>query len=483
MWSAEQEAVIDNSVSGKGHSVALARAGSGKTKTLVEVASRIEKARPLMVAFNKKIADELKDKAPRNARVSTLHSYGYRQVRRALGNIELDRKGKPKIYRLMSDNLPSTQNLSYDVRLDLAKAVSLAKSSLLFKPHDIDALIDSHDLDFGTTPMEREAFVKYVIDLLTLSKDDLTEVNFDDMVWLPLVLELPCEAFKRVLIDETQDLSTGQIELAKRACSPKGRITAFGDDRQCIYRFSGASLTGLEGLIQGLDAEVFLMSRTYRCGKAIVEAARAFVPDFVADESCPDGHVRRTSRASLLNEAQPGDFVLSRTNAPLVGLCLKMLLARKPAAVLGKALGKGLTKLVKQSKAETVPLLLKWVEDWEQSEIERLRAKKRSTTLARDKAECLREIMAGAQSVGEVHARIEKFFVDDERYNCVLLSTVHKAKGMERDRVFMLEDSFKRPSYRTLTAEDEVVEQNLRYVAITRAREELIFVDGAVDER
>ena len=64
----------------------------------------------------------------------------------------------------------------------------------------------------------------------------------------------------------------------------------------------------------------------------------------------------------------------------------------------------------------------------------------------------------------------------------VTLSTIHKAKGMEWSRVYFL-DSWRLPSkFARIAAEDgnpEALRQenNLSYVAITRAKHELIYID------
>ena len=64
-------------------------------------------------------------------------------------------------------------------------------------------------------------------------------IDFDDMIWLPVVLDLPQRKFDRVFIDECQDLNRSQIELSLRAVKPDGRILAVGDPHQAIYSFRG----------------------------------------------------------------------------------------------------------------------------------------------------------------------------------------------------------------------------------------------------
>lgn len=60
-----------------------------------------------------------------------------------------------------------------------------------------------------------------------------------------------------------------------------------------------------------------------------------------------------------------------------------------------------------------------------------------------------------------------------------MLSTIHKAKGLEAERVFILKpDLMPHPKAKRGWEIDQ--ENNLRYVAITRSKRELYLVNGGV---
>ena len=85
-WSNYQKAIFRDINSGKGHTVVIARAGSGKTSTIVEGFKYLPKGKKtLMVAFNKAIAEELKQRAPSYVDIMTLHSLGFRAIKQAFG--------------------------------------------------------------------------------------------------------------------------------------------------------------------------------------------------------------------------------------------------------------------------------------------------------------------------------------------------------------------------------------------------------------
>src|SRR5208282_5153522 len=86
-WSLFQKDIFRDIAKGLGHTVVIARAGSGKTSTIVEGFKYLPKnKKTLMVAFNKAIADELKGRAPSYVDVMTLHSLGFRAIKQSFGN-------------------------------------------------------------------------------------------------------------------------------------------------------------------------------------------------------------------------------------------------------------------------------------------------------------------------------------------------------------------------------------------------------------
>jgi DNA helicase-2/ATP-dependent DNA helicase PcrA len=456
-WSIYQQAIFRDVAEGTGNVLVLARAGTGKTTTIVEALRHIPAGKTaLLVAFNKSIATELEARAPQGVAVKTLHAFGFAALRNAF-RTAMDTNKVERIARsLFGTNLPGA------VLGNLTRLVSRAKSTLAETEADLDNIVD--DLDLDVPDDERPLFVERAADILGACYRDTRTCDFDDMIWLAVRHNVRVPTFDFVFVDETQDLNAAQIELAFRAVKRDGRAFAVGDDRQAIYAFRGADEHAVDRVTHKLNARVLPLSITYRCGKAIVALAQAIVPDYEAAPSAPDGLVRQVTDATMRTEATPGDFVISRKNAPLIGLCLGFLAQGKPATIAGRDIGAGLLALVNKSKATTIPALLAFVDAWEKAEIDRLTARKRDTQVATDKAECITALTEGASTVAEVKARIEALFSDKDDSKRIVCTTTHKAKGLERDRVWVLADTFSTTS----TEED-----NLWYVAITRAKTEL----------
>jgi len=512
VYSTYQLAVFDNVANGTGHTVVDAVAGSGKTTTIEAAVDHIPRGlSTAFFAFNKDIAKVLGQRlAGKPVEVSTLHSYGLKCVTRSLGRLTID---EYRVHGFVEDlysaeitrlekAITETKDQAEALRLQeqveavddrcrmLIKTVSLSKSALALDPAAIDEVMyrfgielpepteeeahehDEEDDSVDVVEVDRIAFVQEVLGLLRrcYGTED-GKIDFDDMVWLPVVRKLPQRKFDRVFVDETQDLNAAQIELTLRAIKPGGRVLAVGDPRQAIYAFRGADERAFDNVMERLSATKLDLSICYRCSKAVVKKAQEIVPSIQAAPDAVDGAVTLVSREQMEEGAQPGDFILSRTNAPLIGLCMGFLRDGRRANIQGRDVGKTLASFVKKGgKSETVEALRDRVEGWAKKEIARLAAKKRDTQAVEDRAACLIALSDGAAEVADVLARINDLFSDKSDGACITLSTTHKAKGLERDRVWLLRGTYlRRP---------EIEEQNLFYVACTRARHTLFLVDG-----
>ncbi len=461
-WSAYQKAIFNNIENGTGHTVVVARAGSGKTSTLVEALYHVpKKCKSLMVAFNKKIAEELKQRAPETIEISTFHSLGFKILRTAFGNIQLDNN---KCFNIAKNLIGD--NVNYDTIYSVCKTVSLCKGYLIDTPEKIDEIMDKFDIDIGE--LERPDYINFVIQTIRHCKEQKATIDFDDMIWFCLVYGLVRPIYDRVFIDEAQDLNTAQISMALMACKKDGRICAVGDDKQAIYGFRGADSDAIDNIRSKLNANILPLSVTYRCAKNIVKLAQEVVPDIEAYDNNKDGIVSTIPEQDLLKKVAVGDFVLSRTNAPLIKYCLMLLKNGVPANIQGRDIGANLLGLVSKSKKKTIESFLDWLDSWKEKEVARLVKKHRDSTEIEDKYYCLIALCEGTKTIADMRNNITKLFSDDDDAKRVILSTTHKAKGLERNRVFVLSGTYRKGRNKE--------ETNLWYVAITRAINELYIV-------
>lgn len=493
MQRTDQQLVIRGFIQHKRRNgVIEARAGTGKTTTIVDA---VEHARPfskiLCCAFNRRIRDKLEREIRalnpsdqgKDVAVMTLHQLGRRTLS-AFRNFRAWQHDDQKDRRAAEAALTNTRfNDTDEGRKDrsdvvdrVKTAASLVKACWIVRREDLVETIYGFGLDTNYLPAEELASLTATA--VKMALDMWPATSFDDEIWIPVHYGLRLGIYDMVLIDECQDLSLTQLRLAQSAVHVDGRVIAVGDPAQAIYGWRGADANAVARIVRELEAEVLPLSVSFRCPKKVVELAKRHVKDIVAAPNAPEGKVENIDLGRMLTEVRSQDFVVSRTNAPLVQVALNLVRNRVAARVIGQDIGRMLTGMIQRSRAQTVPQLLAWITEWETEEVERLTKAKRARAIdnAHDKADTLREFCDDKQEIAEVLREIDGLFVEDKS-QYVVCSTVHRLKGDEANRVFVLEETF------FLQRGDPVEEANIHYVAITRSKRELYRVRGLYKRR
>ena len=245
-----------------------------------------------------------------------------------------------------------------------------------------------------------------------------------------------------------------------------------------IYRFRGADKNAVSGFRSVLKSTELPLTTSFRCARAIIKEAQRFVPDIQARPDAPEGSVTSDTYGNCLEKVEYGDFVLSRTNAPLLRTALQLLKSDCRVSIMGRDFGTGLVSLVYKLRAHTPQHLVINARSWLLKEETRFMKKdppdEAGAELARDKFECLESLAAASSSIDHLIAKLKHLFEPAGAGACVTLSTTHKAKGLERDKVWVLADTYLRPRKGEVSQE----ERNLYYVAVTRAKNSLVLVRG-----
>lgn len=478
-----QQAVIDEYRRTNHNIFISATAGSGKTTCLLELAKRTPPIKSsIFLAFNKSIAEELGRKLPPTVKAMTLHGCALAALRKAF-SLKFTIK-ENKYFSIASEILESHKvhfKRIPGLAVRMCRLHDLMRYNLVSGGVDeICVLAERYGEDCD------EKMAGYACELYSAARQaadtffsgggqGTISMDFTDMlVWA--VKYVPQSEFKQysvVMCDECQDISALQYELIKRLKTPKGRLVAVGDPRQSIYSFQGSNLDSLHAIQNSLNTVTLPLSITYRCAKAIVrEAQRVFPEGIEAASTAVEGTVTR----GRLNEAVEGDFILCRNNAPLIDAWLKLVKMGRRCVILGKDFGGALMELL--DNAECVDDLEKPLVDL----LERLHRKgierpERTEAYANldEKVNILLNLFDFFGSLEAVRERIFDIFVENADEKHVILSTIHKSKGLEADRVFFLEPELI-PSRFATTELSMYAEKCLMFVAITRAKKELIYI-------
>jgi superfamily I DNA/RNA helicase len=307
-------------------------------------------------------------------------------------------------------------------------------------------------------------------------------VDFDDMILFPLVKNLRVKFTKDLIIlDEAQDLSKARQALARKFLKPgTGRMIVVGDDRQAIYGFSGADAQALENLTNELNAVTLPLTVTWRCPKAVIREAQKIVADI---ECATDNEGEVTRVEELPADLLATDAILCRNTAPLVTIAYSLIRKGVACKVEGRAIGDGLLRLVDRWKVSSVDQFIRKLEDYRQREIQKAMAKNNEAKVEEinDRVEtllqvCLAVTAKGQHSLTAVRDFINNLFSDDVR-GVLTLATYHRSKGREWNRVFLWEHATRCPSRAAKQEWQKLQEQNLAYVAITRSKNILTFVN------
>lgn len=519
------------------HLMIKAGAGTGKTTTLVGGVQRIKGIKPsitpspqqaavweslmlsksarsiAIIAFSKQIATTLQKRVPVGVDASTTHSMAFKPIREAFGNVRVnDFRVDDIISELTGIDSYDLKQKKFELLTGTKALVKHCKMSLLDpSPENLDQLATYYDVELNGSRSEVFALVPQVIERCKdVARDGC--IDFNDMIWIPVVLNLPMFCYDLLLVDEAQDLNLCQQEIAFRAGD---RLGFCGDEKQAIFGFAGAdcdSMNRLEQRLSETDAGCLTLplNETRRCAKLIVAEANKIFPDFYAHESNPLGEVssadyKGDGPRSYFDQVQSGDAVLCRVNAPLVMQCFRQLKAGRKANILGRDVGAGLISLIKKAKTDSLPDLIEYLDKWLFAEMEKENRKRNPSDTRlialQDKHDCIVIFTEGLDSTAALVEKIESIFTDGvecprcgckgkvdqtDCYKCkvklikttgIQFSTIHKSKGLEWNRVFIMEPKGSGVPHPMAKGEWQIKQEwCLRFVAITRAIKHLTYV-------
>lgn len=327
--------------------LAIAGPGSGKTRTIVAKAAKLiaqhggNPGAVALVTFTRASATEMLQRlrkampgtplSPRNTYIGTFHALCYRQ----LGAYWARRKIQPKV---LTDYEASTL-IAQVLRDGPQPAPKLEEVT------DAIARYKSLPVDHPFTEAERQgalyqAFEAYevrrrasgALEKNDLVRECLTLIRAGDIAPLPV---------HHLLADEMQDADAVQLDWVLAHHRHGVVTTLVADDDQSIYGFRhAAGFAGLQAYRDATGAAVVPMTRNYRSGRRIVDAARCIIeanPDrfaktIQASRSAPGrlllcgGHGNEADQALAVArqaaawlQAHPGGTaaVISRTNLEL----------------------------------------------------------------------------------------------------------------------------------------------------------------------
>lgn len=514
-----QQAILDDVRTGLRAITVGATAGSGKTSLLEMIAEVLDEpgthtgtgettavTGPVgFLAFNQHIVKELKKRLSATFDIRTVSSLGHKICTEHLPGLKFE----PRKYEDLTREIVQGAGVpSPAARRELQDRLTACLDLHVGHALGLDiALPDwAAAMDAVDAPILGAEELLHTLTLRTLRQglqmlQEQQVMSFTDQVLAPTTfgwrLGTP---YAFLLVDELQDLSAAQLGLLQLATDEHTRLVGVGDQDQSLYAFNGADVDSMANFTRLFGAVERPLSITYRCPERHVQLARPFTQAIEAAPGAKQGTLDDLTGDEFLSLARPGDLALCRTNAPLIDWCYRLINAGIPAIVRGRDLARSLTALARDAATfdgkrvhrdqakDSLALTdfsgkLNAYADHLSAKIQReAEAQGRDPDMRiASLADRLTALMntfdeAKADTLGDLITGIRTLFNGDPERS-VVLSTVHRAKGLEADRVFILEPGLlPHPKARTPQAVD--AERCLQFVAFTRSKRDLYFVDA-----
>jgi len=479
----------------------LAGAGSGKTTTITRrIAQQVATGafapgQIMAVTFTDKAAGELKARLAalgvHGVRASTFHSAALRQLRHfapeAVGRIL---PTKALSLRQIANSLPAP--FKFRPAGDLATEIEWAKNRRI-PPESYD----------GRDPPIPIDLMQRVYREYERRKQSEGLVDFEDLLELAVQLfETNDEAretfraqYRAFTVDEVQDVNLLQQSLLDLWLGERDDLCCVGDDYQSIYGFTGASPDYLLAMPSRFPhATVVRLEANYRSTPQVLGLANRLVPNLGGAEKTLRATLADGPAPVLLPHASPAHecaaiveeirrlgepfeeiAILARTNARLADFEEVLHDAGIPfqgASLLARDAARRLTRRLERSTAPAAEAVR--AAALEAGLLERLPDKLGEREQVRQQ-DLARLVQLASVFDGDAASFVEdlrrRFDAGGDAARGVNLLTLHRAKGLEFEAVFIPRLQEKElPSKQARTDEELAEERRLLYVGMTRAK-------------
>lgn len=474
----EQQQCIDAFLTGE-NLVVRALSGTGKSSTLKMMAQNSTR-KGVYLAFNKKTADEASLSFPNSAVCKTVHSVAYWAISRRWGPALKTRLAAPRLSIGKQMSILKIQDedwleLNGDLRFSPSTLVRLAMDTVQNFCYSGDELpnskhvpnvpkIDSWD--------DQDRLADVIVPLALRAWADLSnksgKLKLSHDAYLKLYsLSNPTLPFDYILVDEFQDTNSCVLGLLK---SQKCQLIGVGDSYQSLYQWRN-SIDALDKIDAKHEA---VLTGTWRFGQIVADEGNKWL-DLLGSKikincSNPD------KVSHLGNLQSDATAVLCRTNGSAVVEVMAAAMQNRRVALVG-----GTDQIVSfanaasdlQTKGKTSHHELFPFKSW--NEVQQYVAEGHAKEL---KVLVKMVDKYGPNGIINVMKSCTNFGLwgpdaaSAERQADVLVSTVHKFKGMESKKVRICSD-FEMMAPDEDNPEILRTEMMLAYVAVTRAMDVL----------
>ncbi|CAF3621323.1 unnamed protein product [Rotaria socialis] len=495
LLTAEQETIVCHNLDNRQTMKINAYAGTGKTTTLIAYAAKRMDESFLYVAYNKAIQTYAEKVFPPNVKCQTVHSLAYakigRQFEGRLGNLRLksivdiisDRpligeKGRTVnslyirarfVYNTLNNFIASADPMITDEHVENSSSVSSGESNSQV------VLIPQEKSNLAADARCIWAIMKDVRDIRVL-------MTHDGYLKLYQLSKPQIQLYDCLFVDEAQDLTPAVTDIINNQRVSKILV---GDKHQQIYAFRGAvnAMTKIESTV------TYYLTKSFRFGFDIAFISNLILQKLCNEKkylignnksSCLDGR-----SASIDKVTKDQKAYLFRTNYNLFNCAVQLIIEKglKHVCFVGGKEAMGFEKIL--------DVFFLWLDPEERRKKNyQIKDPQLQSFSSFKTLEKFSQDVADAELLGKIklvqyhgHSIIEKIKQLQEK-SCtdisqakIILSTAHKAKGLEFPIVILADDFLPRSSdspLEQISLDEHRENLNILYVAATRATKELI---------
>lgn len=444
--------------------------------------------------FSNTAKDALNPKLPENCTASTVHSFGYRLTfaawRQEYKGLMVQ-KSFSQVGKIFAEAKCGADDDRNNLRRNFITALEKSMMALATKPEHVLEVMAEHGID--SPNMHPDVFASGVISALNDMCKQPTNVKGKPSITFPFMVygtyrnnwsPAPKDRFLLMITDECQDISPALRENLKKWADA---FIFIGDRFQSIFHFAGADSDAVDNLVEMFDCMELPLMETFRLPKQIVERCNSVNPDLKAAEGNIDGEVVELGINELFDHLRPGDVVLSRKKAPLITMCFASIRRGLKANIINNDIGDMLVTLMRNIKADTPTELIQKTEKWKEETVAEYNEKGWATVGVVERADCLIALVQGLMrmkknlTIRDITDDIDqrfKYVPDDacDKKDTVMFGTIHRSKGLEWKRVWILNDTYL--SHPRMTPRDHEEESRIRYVGESRVQNMLGLVHG-----
>jgi superfamily I DNA/RNA helicase len=492
--SIKQEAIYDCWRTEDSNILINAVAGSGKTTTLLELL-RMCRHRTLFLAFNKSIQTEIQDIININnlgqGKAMTMHSLGLQAIKHYYKKFRINNNKNYELVKIIQEEHKLLfKELKWEDKVKLSYTLmDMNDVSRIYLTDDIE-LIRSHmigmDKNFFDIKFEGRSIINILWeDFLNLREQRYKlrpiEIDFHDMIYIPVKENLTIPIYPYYLmVDEAQDLNIAQHALINKLLS-QGTIRrwiAVGDKNQAIYGFSGAYSSSFDKFAQKDNVKQLPLDICYRCPVDVINCANE-VYNVMEGFKREPGIVKTISSYTQIKDES---MIICRNSSPLFDLYFRLLGDNRKVYIKGEDILGSVIKFLKPYTYKTISVaksqmsrqLKKLEQDINKSDNDRFKYYKYKSNFE-DFLLISNEMCEPYDTINELIQRFKEIFENTDG-DAIVLCTIHKSKGLEADVVYIVNEHLI-PSKFARSSKQLQQEQNLKYVARTRAKKELYFLN------